>query len=163
MDYNKIIFTEHVDKNFYNYYIRWDPSFGDDIFKMINKYGKTNNKKFFNLFKYLLSKIYPYDSNKKIKNEDLEKDIKHKLMINIDETSYNFEKVFSSGSSGVIFLYYKRKQSDSIFDISQLDKSEDNLRVLKLALSGEEETSKNESAIHYVIDLYQRFYNLIRT
>lgn len=161
MEYNENIFTEHVDKNFYNYYIKWDPSFGDDIFKTIDKYGKINKKNFINLFKYLLSKIYPYGSNKKIKNEDLENDIKYKLMINVNETSYNFLKVFSSGSSGVIFLYYKSKLSNSIFDITQIDKSEDALRVLKLALKGEEETSKNESAIHYVIDLYQRFYNLV--
>ena len=58
---------------------------------------------------------------------------------------YNFKGIIGSGSCGFIFLYNKVSCNKLCNDV-----------VLKFGLEGEENTSKNESSLHFILNSFQK-------
>ena len=137
-------FKENIINLIDNYYINWDPCFNSDIIKIINlKSENHSNRNFISNEKF-------YYYLKKIGGDNFKNLLKISLSTNDFGYDYNFNGVIGSGSCGSIMSYVK------------INKLGDNLGeyAFKFSFNGEEDTSRNESTIHYIIDNFQNENNI---
>ncbi len=160
-------FEDKIIKNFDKYYIKWVNCFDKRVFELLydlKNYEKNQNLQDMDLTKKQekeLELLY-IESGSKYKNKFERNLIKFcylnkidfneclKITINqIDSQDkektklFLFEETINFGSSGAIFMY----------------KVENNKYTLKIPFKGEEDTSKTESTIHYILFHYQKFVN----
>ena len=139
-------FKENIINLIDNYYINWDPCFNSDIIKIINLKSdhqsngnyKINNEKFY----YYL---------KKIGGSNYKNLLKISFSSNDFGYEYNFNGVIGSGSCGSIMSYNKINFSGE--KIGEF--------AFKFSFNGEDDTSRNESTIHYIINLFQKENNVL--
>jgi hypothetical protein len=116
------------------YYITWEPAFSNIIIKLINKYSNRNRCEFISELINISS-----SSNNFMKQLD----------IFIIDKYFTFESLLGYGSNGAILLY---KNINRLMVVEYY--------IFKFALEISDETSENESSIHYIIFNYQKNNNL---
>lgn len=136
-------FNQKIDfmESFDDYYINWDPSFDKDIIKIINK-NSLKNSKSSNIDEY---EKFCYEVKKLGSNYNCRENLKIEIKSDTLDLVYNFKGIIGSGSCGFIFLYNKVSCNKLCNDV-----------VLKFGLEGEENTSKNESSLHFILNSFQK-------
>ena len=134
-------FENIIKESFDDFYINWDPCFDKDIINIINRNSlkKTKGDTINDNEKLL------YDLKRLYQNSNYKDNMKIIIKSDNLDLTYNFKSIIGSGSCGYIFQYDKINHGKKCY----------NSYVLKFGLDDEENTTKCESTLHYILDKFQ--------